>query len=218
MAGTGRLTTEDCRRISDADHQVNLPADGPPSEGSFARLVRTLDNSGRLTLGHQYRTQYPAGGYVTTGIRGSLILYNPMEYEDILNRILAAMVTRADRNFARFWSSTAQELTLDKRGRLRIPHHLKAHMGESSEVIVHVVPGGIQLWSAANLAAAAPTIAKFGDRLLVPYSNVVKMVGNHYSAIGSDSVELLACSSKVAKLLDREVIDAATLRTLGSPD
>ena len=95
-------------------------------QGSSAGTSIRSTRKGRVILPAKFRAAFERGGYLTENREGCLALWTLGEFE----RQMAAMQERAangrvDRNRARLWASSAQEVEIDRQGRMAIPVRLR---------------------------------------------------------------------------------------------
>ena len=107
-----------------------------------------LDEKGRLILPAKFRAQFERGGYLAQHTEGCLALWTPGEFD----RQMAVMQEkadsgRADRNRARLWAATSQDVEIDRQGRMPIPAHLRTFAGLEAEVLVHGAIDRVELWN-----------------------------------------------------------------------
>ena len=118
--------------------------------GFVGRYEHSLDAKGRVILPAKFRAAFERGGYLAENREGCLALWSLGEFE----RQMAAMQERAaagrlDRNRARFWASNAQEVEVDRQGRMAIMARLREFARLETDVLVIGAIDRIELWNPA---------------------------------------------------------------------
>ncbi|MBE3593628.1 MAG: division/cell wall cluster transcriptional repressor MraZ [Candidatus Carbobacillus altaicus] len=107
----------------------------------------TLDEKGRLTIPAKFRTPLGDRFVMTRGLEQSLVLYPLDEWEQLAEKLKALPFTRADaRAFTRFFFSGAQEMELDRQGRVLIPPNLRTFAGIERSCVVIGVMNRVEVW------------------------------------------------------------------------
>ncbi len=116
----------------------------------FGRYEHSLDEKGRVILPAKFRASFDRGGYLTPYQDGCLALWTPDEFDQQMETMQRhAAAGRSDRNLARLWASSSQEVEADRQGRMAIPLHLRDFAGLESDVLVHGAIDRVELWSPA---------------------------------------------------------------------
>ena len=115
--------------------------------GFVGRYEHTLDAKGRVILPAKFRAEFDRGGYLATNREGCLALWTLGEFE----RQMAGMRERSasgqtDRNRARLWASSAQEVEVDRQGRMAITARLRDFAQLENDVLVIGAIDRIELW------------------------------------------------------------------------
>jgi len=118
--------------------------------GFVGRYEHSLDAKGRVILPAKFRSAFERGGYLAENHEGCLALWTLGEFE----RQMAQMQDRAaggrsDRNRARLWASNAQEVEVDRQGRMPIAARLRDFARLESDVLVIGAIDRIELWNPA---------------------------------------------------------------------
>jgi MraZ protein len=116
--------------------------------GFVGRYEHSLDAKGRIILPAKFRAEFERGGYLAENREGCLALWTLGEFE----RQMANMMERAgsgqmDRNLARLWASNAQEVEIDRQGRMPITARLRQFARLEAEVLVIGAIDRIELWN-----------------------------------------------------------------------
>lgn len=108
-----------------------------------------LDDKGRILIPSRMRTEIPGNTLViTSGIDRCLWLFPPQEWKVLSDRLMeaASPFSRKARLLQRRIIAPAQEVELDKAGRVLIPPSLKETAGLIKECILHGIKKYIEIW------------------------------------------------------------------------
>jgi MraZ protein len=124
----------------------------------------SLDEKGRIVLPPKFRRDLGTKVVVTRGLDECVAVYAPAEWAKLEKRLKALAVNRRD--FSRFMLASAEDVDLDKQGRMTIPAHLRQYAKVDREAVVVGVGGRLEIWSEANwqryiekVQAEAPSLA-----------------------------------------------------------
>lgn len=124
----------------------------------------SLDEKGRIVLPPKFRRELGTRVVVTRGLDECVAVYAPAEWGKLEKRLRALGVNRRD--FVRFMLASAEDVDVDKQGRMTIPAHLRQYAKVDREAVVVGVGGRLEIWSEANwkryiakVQAEAPTLA-----------------------------------------------------------
>jgi MraZ protein len=119
--------------------------------GFVGRYEHSLDAKGRVTLPSKFRPSFERGGYLAENREGCLALWTHGEFErQMANMLERAESGRMDRNRARLWASSAQEVELDRQGRIAIAARLRQFAQLEADVLVIGAIDRIELWNPAR--------------------------------------------------------------------
>jgi MraZ protein len=115
----------------------------------------SVDGKGRIVLPSRYRPQLLDGCVVTKGRDGQLMIYPPDVYEARAQEVMARRQDQAGRRLSRTFFAGADELELDKAGRLLLRQELRDFAGLeiSGEAVVIGVFDHIEVWNTATYEA-----------------------------------------------------------------
>jgi MraZ protein len=118
--------------------------------GTFAR---SLDEKLRVAIPKRLRDMVdcrPGGSlYVAPGTDGSLAIYTEESFARLADRLAGMSPTQQQvRAFTRLFYARAQQVELDKQGRVRIPAALAELAELGREVVLLGVQDHFELWSA----------------------------------------------------------------------
>jgi len=108
-----------------------------------------LDEKGRILLPSRLRAEVPGNSLViTSGIDRCLWLFPPEEWKQLSDKLMeaASPFSRKARLLQRRIIAPAQEVELDKTGRILIPQSLKETAGLQKECILHGIKKYIEIW------------------------------------------------------------------------
>ncbi len=108
-----------------------------------------LDDKGRLLVPSKLRSEVPGNTLViTSGIDRCLWLFPPEEWKVLSDRLMeaASPFSRRARLLQRRIIAPAQEVELDKTGRILVPPSLKETAGLKKECILHGIKKYIEIW------------------------------------------------------------------------
>ncbi|MFA7566925.1 MAG: division/cell wall cluster transcriptional repressor MraZ [Alkalispirochaeta sp.] len=108
-----------------------------------------LDDKGRLLVPSKLRSEVPGNTLViTSGIDRCLWLFPPEEWKVLSDNLMeaASPFSRRARLLQRRIIAPAQEVELDKTGRILIPPSLKETAGLKKECILHGIKKYIEIW------------------------------------------------------------------------
>ncbi|MEJ5185182.1 MAG: division/cell wall cluster transcriptional repressor MraZ [Rectinemataceae bacterium] len=108
----------------------------------------TLDEKGRISLPVRLRAELPASIVLTQGADACLWLFPPQEWEDLSSKILASTnpFQATSRLVQRRILAPAQEVEIDKLGRISIPQSLREYAGLSRECVILGIGRYIEIW------------------------------------------------------------------------
>ena len=113
---------------------------------------RTIDEKHRIAIPKRLRDAFQRDEtatviYVAPGTDGSLALYTEASFSKLAEQLAASPQTGQDvRAFSRLFYSQAQEIELDRQGRIRIPHELVELASLTKDVILVGVRDHLELW------------------------------------------------------------------------
>lgn len=124
----------------------------------------SLDDKGRVVLPPKFRRALGNTVVVTRGLDECVAVYAPAEWTKNEKKLRALPVSRRD--FARFMLSSAEDVELDKQGRISIPQHLREYAKIDREAAVIGMGNRLEIWGEANwkryiaeVQAKAPALA-----------------------------------------------------------
>lgn len=109
----------------------------------------TLDDRGRVAIPARFRPRLERGATLARWLDGCLAVFPADEWEALASRIAGLPLTDARaREFARFMSSGASEVELDRQGRVLVPAYLRTYAGVGEgEVVVVGALTRLEFWA-----------------------------------------------------------------------
>jgi MraZ protein len=122
-----------------------------PSSFLTGEFRHTLDDRSRVAVPVRFRTRLAQGATLARWLDKCLGLFPHDEWEELAAKLRGLPLTNAKaREFARFMSSGAVEVKLDKQGRILVPGYLREYAGLSvGEVIVVGALNRLEIWAPA---------------------------------------------------------------------
>jgi MraZ protein len=115
----------------------------------------TLDEKARLTLPAKLRDMLPGSSVVLTqGIEPCLWLFPAEHWDNLVQKIMekTSLFNENSRLIQRWFIAPAQEVEIDKTGRVSVPQSLReyAHLGEGCECVVAGVIKRLEIWDSGE--------------------------------------------------------------------
>lgn len=115
----------------------------------IGRYQHHLEEKGRLSIPKKFRSQLADGAILSKGLDGCLFLYPRAAWEALINQVSTLPLTQADaRSFTRSLSHTAEEVEIDRLGRILIPEFLRSIGELKTDVVVAGSVSRIEIWDA----------------------------------------------------------------------
>lgn len=119
----------------------------------------SIDDKGRLTLPAKWRAELASGVVVTRGLDDCLFVFPQSKFESIAAEIDQAGIEFADaRAWARYIAGMAEQIEVDKQGRILIPDNLRGFANLNGEVVVLGVVSRIEIWNPTKFKENNTTI------------------------------------------------------------
>ena len=114
----------------------------------MGRYNHTIDPKGRLSIPSKYREILGDEYVVSKGMDGCLFVYANDAWKAFEEKLASLpLINREARQFARFFLSGAQYVTVDKQGRILMPQDLREFAGLEKDVVLAGAGGRIEIWS-----------------------------------------------------------------------
>lgn len=106
-----------------------------------------VDTKGRLTLPSKFRESLGTTVVVNRGFEGCLNVYTMDEWKNVFERLMSMPTNKKEaRTFVRLFTSKAQEIDLDKLGRINLPKSLMEIGSIQKDCVVVGVGNHIEIW------------------------------------------------------------------------
>jgi len=109
----------------------------------------TLDEKGRILLPSKLRSAISGNQLVVTqGFERCLWLYLPSEWDNLSSKIMekSSLFSAGNRLVRRRFIAPAQEIEIDKAGRLSIPQSLRSFASLSKDCVILGINKYIEIW------------------------------------------------------------------------
>ena len=114
----------------------------------MGRYNHTIDPKGRLSIPSKYREILGDEFVVSKGMDGCLFVYANEDWKVFEEKLASLpLINPEARQFARFFLSGAQYVTVDKQGRILMPQDLRDFAGLEKDVVLAGMGGRIEIWS-----------------------------------------------------------------------
>lgn len=114
----------------------------------MGRFNHTIDPKGRLSIPSKYREILGDEFVVSRGMDGCLFVYAIDAWKAFEEKLASLPLINVEaRQFARFFLSGAQYVTVDKQGRILMPQDLKEFAGLEKDVVLAGMGSRIEIWS-----------------------------------------------------------------------
>ena len=114
----------------------------------MGKYNHTIDPKGRLSIPSTYREILGDEFVVSKGMDGCLFVYANEEWKAFESNLASLpLINQEARQFARFFLSGAQYVTVDKQGRILMPQDLREFAGLEKDVILAGMGSRIEIWS-----------------------------------------------------------------------
>ena len=113
----------------------------------------TLDEKGRLSLPVRVRNELPSASLVLTqGVDKCLWLFPPNEWEELSSKLMASssLFQARSRLVQRRILAPAQEVEIDRLGRISVPQSLREWASLSKECVILAISRYIEIWDAGT--------------------------------------------------------------------
>jgi MraZ protein len=113
----------------------------------------TLDEKGRLSLPARMRSELLSASLVLTqGVDKCLWLFPPNEWEELSSKLMAStsLFQARSRLVQRRILAPAQEVEIDRLGRISIPQSLREWAGLSRECVILGISRYIEIWDSGE--------------------------------------------------------------------
>lgn len=108
-----------------------------------------IDSKGRITLPAKFRETFGTSVVINRGFEGCLNVYSYEQWQKIYQKLISIPLNKKEsRTFIRLFLSKAQELELDKLGRINIPKNLIEIVDITRECVIVGAGDHLEIWNA----------------------------------------------------------------------
>jgi len=113
----------------------------------IGRYYHSLEDKGRVSLPKKFRLKTNEVFIVTRGLDGGLFLYPQETWKETVSDLTSKSFTKKKhRDFIRLMTNDAQEVEVDKLGRIRIPDYLREFAKLEKDVVIVGSLKSIEIW------------------------------------------------------------------------
>lgn len=114
----------------------------------MGRYNHTIDPKGRLSIPSKFREILGDEFVVSKGMDGCLFVYAIDDWKVFEAKLASLPLINVEaRQFARYFLSGAQYVTVDKQGRILMPQDLREFAALEKDVVLAGMGGRIEIWS-----------------------------------------------------------------------
>ncbi len=131
-----------------------------------------LDEKGRVVLPRKFRRALGNAVVVTRGLDECVFVYSPQEWGRFEKKLRGLSINKRD--FVRFMLASAEDVALDRQGRMTLPAHLRQYAKIDREAVVVGVINRLEVWGKENwlkyiarAQAETPRLAAQMDQLSI---------------------------------------------------
>ncbi len=108
----------------------------------------SLDEKGRVVLPPKFRRALGNAVVVTRGLDECVFVYSPQEWGRFEKKLRGLSINKRD--FVRFILASAEDVEVDRQGRMMIPAHLRRFAKIDREAVVVGVINRLEVWGKEN--------------------------------------------------------------------
>lgn len=113
----------------------------------LGRYYHTVEEKGRVSLPKKFRKEDNEQFVITRGLDGGLFLFPLQEWETQIQTLSTRTFTKkAHRDFVRLMTNDAQEVEVDRLGRILIPDYLRTFAKLDKQAVVVGSYSRIEIW------------------------------------------------------------------------
>ena len=116
----------------------------------LGQFDHSIDAKGRMAVPAKFRGQLEQGAVISKGMGTCLSVYTMQRWEEKSAELVLGKTSEELRDFERRIYPSANEIELDKQGRLIIPAMLRTYAGLDGEVTVAGVRDHFEIWDRAT--------------------------------------------------------------------
>lgn len=113
----------------------------------MGEFQHSIDNKGRIIVPAKFRDEMGSSFVLTKGLDNCLFAYPQEEWDTIVGKLRQLSFTKADaRAFSRFFFSGADEVEMDKQGRVLVAPHLRQYAALDKDIVIIGVSSRMEVW------------------------------------------------------------------------
>lgn len=113
----------------------------------LGRYYHQIEEKGRVSLPKKFREQGSETFIITRGLDGGLFLYPENAWQDTIEKLSEKTETKkTHRDFVRLMTNEAQEVQVDKLGRINLPEYLRNFAHLQKDVVIVGSYSKIEIW------------------------------------------------------------------------
>lgn len=117
----------------------------------IGRYEYSLDAKSRMNFPPKFRNEMGETFYITTWLDGCVAAYSESRWNELNEKLRTQPVIKGRAVFRSIYGN-AQDVTLDKQGRILLPQYLKDHAGITKDIVVIGVDDHAEIWDKTKLA------------------------------------------------------------------
>jgi MraZ protein len=114
-------------------------------KGMIGEFQHNIDEKGRVFIPVRLRDELGECFIIARWLDGCLSAYSQKEW-NVLEAQISSLPTSKSRDIKRFFFSSANEVTLDKQGRIVIPTNLREYAALEHDVMIIGASNHIEIW------------------------------------------------------------------------
>jgi len=132
----------------------------------IGEYTHSLDDKNRIALPSKFRKELGKNVIITRGLDNCLFIYPMSEWHALSKKVGQLGLSKADkRGLNRFLFAGAQEVEIDKQGRVLIPEFLRDFATITDRVVFAGVYDRVEVWNETAWSKYKQKIEKQGDIL-----------------------------------------------------
>lgn len=125
----------------------------------------TLDAKGRVAIPARFRAQMDRGAVISKGKGACLSVYTMDRWEEKSNELFADKSSDELRELERWIYASANEIELDRQGRMIISARLRKHADLKTEITIAGVRDHFEIWDRATWQAYQERLESEGNNI-----------------------------------------------------
>ncbi len=125
----------------------------------------TLDAKGRVAIPARFRAQMDRGAVISKGKGACLSVYTMDRWEEKSNELFADKSSDELRDLERWIYASANEIELDRQGRMIISARLREHADLKTEITIAGVRDHFEIWDRATWQAYQERLESEGNNI-----------------------------------------------------